>query len=208
MPPRRPRARSLLVLALATATACQAGFTTRPRVTAAPPLVTGLPVFLTPEPTIQAIEDAEARPLAIALQHDLRDILEEAGFKLAPSAEAASGVMVTLSIQKLSVIHADLFVHGAQACGVKLEIMHGASLLAFAEPDVLCVSTSAYYGELSPDAAAAMVNRVSRAPALLAVARSIRATPPPALPAPPAPPAAPASTAPPEPAPRPALPGR
>lgn len=156
-----------------------------PPVTPAPPLVVGLPIYVTPEPTILKVEDAAGRPLAVTLVHDVRDVLEEAGFKLAPSSEAAGGIVATIIIQKLSTIHADVFIHGAEACGVRLDITRGDSLLATAQPEVDCLSTSAYYGMLPRDAAVAMVNHAAHGAALIAVAETIRPPPPPPPPSPP-----------------------
>jgi hypothetical protein len=162
------------------ATGCQAGVTAASPVAPVPSLLLGLSVFLAPEPSIAKVDDPAGRPLAMALEHDVRDVLEEAGFKLAPSPEAAGGVVATLSIQHVGAIHADLFIHGAEACGVRLDITRGDSRLATAEPEVPCVSTSTYYGVLSKDAAVGLVNTVSRAAALIAVAETLH--PPPAPP--------------------------
>jgi hypothetical protein len=157
---------------------CQAGMSAAPPVAPVPPLVLGLPVFLTPEPSILKVEDPAGRPLAMALVHDVRDVLEEAGFKLAPTPEAASGIVATVVIQRIGAIHADLFIHGAQACGVRLDVMRADARLASAEPEVPCVSTSSYYGALSKDAAVGLVNTVSRAPTLIAVAETLHPPPP------------------------------
>jgi hypothetical protein len=161
------------------ATGCQAGMTTAPPVTPVPSLLLGLPVYLAPEPSIRKLEDPVGRPLAMALEHDVRDVLEEAGFKLAPSPEAAAGVVATIVIQRAGAIHTDLFIHGAQACGVQLDISRGDARLATAEPEVPCVSTSTYYGVLSKDAAVGLVNTVSHAPSLIAVAETLHPPPPP-----------------------------
>jgi hypothetical protein len=167
-------------------TSCQAGLTAAGPVTPVPSLLLGLPVFLTPEPSVGKVDDPAGRPLAMALEHDVRDVLEEAGFKLAPTPEAAAGVVATLVIQRVGAIHADLFIHGAEACGVRLDITRGDARLATAEPEVPCVSTSTYYGVLSKDAAVGLVNNVSRSSALIAVAETLR-PPPPAAAGPPAP---------------------
>jgi hypothetical protein len=158
---------------------------TTPAVAPVPPLVLGLPVYLAPEPTILKVEDAAGRPLAMALQHAVRDVLEEAGWKLVPSVDAAGGVIASLVIQHVGGIHADLFIHGAEACGVRLDITRGDALLASAEPEVECLSTSAYYGMLPKDAAVVLVNKVSHAPTLIAVAETIQPPPPPPPPMPP-----------------------
>ena len=147
--------------------------------TAVPPLVLGLPIFLTPEPSILKVEDPAGRPLTVALEHDVRDALEEAGFKLVATKEAAAGVVATIVIQRVGAIGTDLFIHGGQACGVRLEITRGDARLASAEPEVPCVSTSTYYGVLSKDAAVGLVNTVSRAPTLIAVAETLHPPPPP-----------------------------
>jgi hypothetical protein len=171
---------ALAVLVAATDLAgCQAGVSSAGPVAPVPSLLLGLPVFLSPEPSIAKVEDPAGRPLAMALEHDVRDVLEEAGFKLAPTLEAANGVAATLVIQRVGAIHADLFIHGAEACGVRLDVTRGDSRLATAEPEVPCVSTSVYYGVLSKDAAVGMVNTVSRGAALLAVAETLRPPPPP-----------------------------
>ena len=170
---------------LAALVGCQPGMSTTPAVVAVPPLVLGLPIYVTPEPNVRKVLDPVGRPLAVALVHGVRDALEEAGFKLAASADAAGGVVAIVVIQKVGAIHADLFIHGAEACGVRLEIKRGDSLLGSAEPEVECVSTSAYYGMLAKDAAIAMVNHASHAPALIAVAETTHPPPPPPPPAPP-----------------------
>ena len=168
-----------LVVTLAVLAACQPGMSTTQVVSPASPLALGLPIFLNPTPTVLKLEDPSARPLTVTLDHDVRDVLEEAGFKLVASPDAASGIVATLVIQRVGAIAADLFIHGAEACGVRLDIMRGDALLATAEPEAACVSTSAYYGMVSKDAAVAMVNVVSHAPALIAVAESLHPPPPP-----------------------------
>ena len=70
-------------LALAAASGCQPGISTTPAIAPLPPLALGLQVFLAPEPTIAQVEDPAARPLADRLHRDIRDTLEEAGFRLA-----------------------------------------------------------------------------------------------------------------------------
>lgn len=158
---------------------------TTPAVAPLPPLAVGLPVFLAPEPTIAQIEDPAARPVALTLQHHIRDTLEEAGFKLAPSPEASAGLVLSVAIGRVSAIHADLFIHGTEACGVRVDLLRAGVVLMSAEPDVACVSTSSYYGMVPKDAAVSLVNMVSHAPVLLAVAESLRvaATAPSATPA-------------------------
>ena len=120
------------------------------------------------------VDDPDGRPLAVALEHAVRDVLEEAGFKLVPAPEAAAGIVATVVIQHVRTLPTDLFIHGAEACGVRLDIMRGDALLGSAQPEVPCVSTSTYYGMLARDAAVSMVNTVSHAPALIAVAESVR----------------------------------
>ena len=152
---------------------------TTPAVAPAPPVALGLPIFLTAEPDILKVEDPVGRPLAIAVQHAVRDALEEAGFQLVATPEAANNVVATLVIQHVGAIHADLFIHGAEACGVRLDIMREDALLGSAEPDVNCISTSSYYGLLAKDSAVALVNTVSHAPTLLAVAETLNRQRPP-----------------------------
>jgi hypothetical protein len=159
--------------------ACQPGMGTTPPVSPVPSLVLGLPVFLAPTPTVLKLEDPAGRPLTMTLVHDVRDVMEEAGFKLVASPEAASGVVATVIIQRVSLLGTDLFIHGSEACGVRIDITRGDALLGTAEPEVQCVSTSAYYGMLPKDAAVSMVNTVSHAPALIAVAEAIHPQPPP-----------------------------
>jgi hypothetical protein len=178
-------------IAVTAIAACQAGMSTTPPVTPVPPLALGLPLFLTPEPQLFKVEDEAGRPVAIALQHGVRDALEEAGFKLAPSAEAAAGIVVTVVIQKALSIPTDLFIKGGQVCGVRLDIARGDALLASAPLEVQCVATSSYYGMLPKDAAVALVNVVSHAPALIAVAESLHPPPPAPTTAPPPAPVAP-----------------
>jgi hypothetical protein len=178
--------------------ACQPGLLTTPAVSPVPPLVLGLPLYLMPEPTIFKLDDPSGRPLAITLEHEVRDALEAAGFKLAPTPEAANGVVARLVIQKVSALEQDVFIKGGEACGVRLEILRGAAVLGSAEPEVQCLATSSYYGMLPKDAAITMVNKVGHAAALVAAAESLRTTtpapassasgpparPPPATPAP------------------------
>jgi hypothetical protein len=102
--------------------ACQPGLLTTPAVSPVPPLVLGLPLYLMPEPTIFKLDDPSGRPLAITLEHEVRDALEAAGFKLAPTPEAANGVVARLVIQKVSALEQDVFIKGGEACGVRLEI--------------------------------------------------------------------------------------
>ena len=163
--------------------ACQPGALTTPAVSPVAPLVLGLPVYLMPEPTIFKLDDPSGRPLAITLEHEVRDALEAAGFKLAATPEAANGVVARLVIQRVSAIEQDVFIKGGEACGVKLEILHGASLLGSAEPEVSCLATSSYYGMLPKDAAITMVNKVGHAAALIAMAESLRAPAPAPVPA-------------------------
>ncbi len=152
---------------------------TTPAVMPVPGRALGLPIYLAPEPTVVKVDDAEGRPIAMALQHSVRDVLEEAGFKLVTTADAAAGVTVRVVIQRVGIIHADLFIHGAEACGVRLDVVRGDATLASAEPEVECLSTSAYYGMLPKDAAVALVNTVSHAPALLNAAEALRSPSPP-----------------------------
>jgi hypothetical protein len=175
---RPPRALVAIVMALSGTAACQAGMSTTPSVTPLPANATGLSVFLAPEPTIVKLEDSDARPVAIALQHDIRDVLEEAGFKLAATPEAAGGVVVSLVIQRVGIIHADLFIHGSEACGVRLDVARGAAVVATAQPEVECVATSAYYGMLPKDTAVTLVNAIAHAPAVVAAADLGRLKPP------------------------------
>ncbi len=163
---------SYLPLVLAWA-ACQPGMSTTPAVTPAPPPLVGLTLFLTPEPQIGKLEIPEGRPIAVSLVHGVRDALEEAGFKLAPSADAASGMVITVSVQRISIIESDLFIKGGQACGVAIEMRRGAALVATAQPEVECLSTSPYYGMLPKDAAIAMVNKLSQSPGLASAARGL-----------------------------------
>ena len=79
----------------------------------------------------------------------------------------------------------DLFIHAFEACGVRLDIKRGEALLATAEPEVECLSTSSYYGMLPKDAAVSLVNHAAHAPTLIAVAETIHPPPPPPPPAPP-----------------------
>jgi hypothetical protein len=142
-----------------------------------PTNATGLPIFLAPEPNVVALDDAVGRPLTVALEHAVRDVLEEAGFKLVDSEDAAGGLIATLTIQRAGAIHADVFIHGAEACGVKLDIKREGALVAAGEPEAPCASTSTYYGVLAKDAAIEMINAALRAPAFVALTKSWHAPP-------------------------------
>jgi len=146
-----------------------------------PATATGLPILLAPGPTVGILDDVIGRPLTVALQHDVRDALEEAGFKLVDTEQASGGLVATLSVKRAGAIHADLFIHGAEACGVRLDITEAGRLLTKAEPDVPCVSTSTYYGMLSKDAAIGMVNLTVRSSVFAAVAASWHAAPAPSV---------------------------
>ena len=158
---------------------CQPGMSTTPPVAAAPGHALGLPVYLSPEPTVVKVEDPDGRPIAMTLEHNVRDVLEEAGFKLVTSPEAAGGLTLRLVLERVGLIHADLFIHGAQACGVRLDAVRGDTVVASAHPEVECLSTSAYYGMLPRDAAVVLVNNLSHAPSLLQVAEALRSPAPP-----------------------------
>jgi hypothetical protein len=164
--------------------ACQATAAAAPPVTPVPAAVQGLAVFVEAEPAIGTVEDAEARGLATTLLTNLRDTMTAAGLSVAPSLAAASGVYVRLRIEKVATIKADAFIHGEQACGVKLEIRRGDVVLASAEPETPCVSTSTYYGISPLEAAVSLVTAASQGARLLAAAPSLRTAIPPATPAP------------------------
>jgi hypothetical protein len=188
----RPRAAAgAAVLTIVCMTACQASLTTTPPITPVPPAAVGLALYFAPETTVAQVEDESARPLAIKLQHAVRDALEEAGFKLAATPEASGGLTVAIYISKLSNIHADLFIRGDEACGVHLNLARAGSFVVSVAPDVSCVSTSSYYGMLPKDAATSMVNALAHAPAFIAVAEGQRL----AAPKQPTPPSTPAPLA-------------
>jgi hypothetical protein len=153
------------------------GMNPPPPVAPLPATVTGLPIFLAPGPTVATLDDPVARPLTVALQHDIRDVLEEAGFKLVDSEALAGGFVATLSVQRAGRIRADMFIHGAEACGVRLDIKRAGAVIATAEPDAPCVSTSTYYGMLSKDAVITMLNVATRAPAFIAASAAWRTSP-------------------------------
>jgi hypothetical protein len=56
---------------------------------------------------------------------------------------------------------------------VAIEMRRGAALVATAQPEVECLSTSPYYGMLPKDAAIAMVNKLSQSPGLASAARGL-----------------------------------
>jgi len=168
-----------LALPLAWASGCQPGMSTTPAVAPVPQRAFGLPLYLAPEPSVLSVDDPEGRPIALTLQHAVRDVLEEAGFKLVATPADAAGVTASVVIQRVGIIHADLFIHGGEACGVRLDVVRGDTVLASARPEVDCLSTSAYYGMLPKDAAVALVNKISQAPALLSVAEALRSPSPP-----------------------------
>ena len=152
-------------LAIGLAVTSCGGINPPPPVTPLPANATGLRVFLAPGPNVAKLVDPVGRPLVVGMQHDLRDVLEESGFSVVSSPEAADGLIATLSVETAGAIHADLFIHGAEACGVHLSLARGSAVLANVEPEARCVATSAYYGLLSKDAVVAMVNLALRAPA-------------------------------------------
>jgi hypothetical protein len=160
-----------MAVAIASLSAC-ASLNPAPPVVPLPATATGLPLFLAPGPTVGAFDDPIGRPLTVALQHDVRDILEEAGFKLVDSLAAAAGLTATVSVKHGGALPGDLFLRGATACGVRLEIKALDRVVASSEPEAECVSTSTYYGVLSKDAAVEMVNAALRAPALGALAKA------------------------------------
>jgi hypothetical protein len=143
---------------------------TTPAVMPAPPSLVGLRLFLDPEPQIGKLEAPEGRPIAMSLVHGVRDALEEAGFKLAPSADAASGMVITVRVERIAIIESDLFIKGGQACGVVVELRRGPALVATTQPEVECLSTSSYYGMLPKDAAVVMVNKLAQSPGLVSAA--------------------------------------
>ncbi len=153
--------------------ACQAA-TAAPAVAPAPPVALGLLVFVEGDASIATVEDAEARPFATEIADRVRAAIHAAGLTLAPTREAASGLVLRVKIEKLSTIHADAFIHGNEACGVVLEVRRGDAVVVSAEPETPCVSTSSYYGASPEEAAATLVNFAVHAPRFVAAAQAIR----------------------------------
>ena len=166
------------MLTALTAWACQPGMSTTPAVAPVPRQAVGLAIYVPPEPVIAAVDDPDGRPIGMTLQHGLRDVFEEAGFKLAATPDVAA-LRVAVAIQRVGLIHADLFIKGAEACGVRVDILRGDTVIASAVPEAPCLSTSAYYGMLPKDAAVALVNTLTHAPALVSLAEALRTPGPP-----------------------------
>jgi hypothetical protein len=158
--------------------ACQPGALTTPAVAAIPPAAKGAPVFLPEEPTIERLDDPDARPLAMTLEHAVRDALQEAGWKVIGDQDA-SGLSLEVRIARASRIQADLFIKGAEVCGVNIVLRKGETEVAIARPESTCLSTSAYYGMVPKDAAVAMVNDLTRQASVIAAASAAASRKPP-----------------------------
>jgi hypothetical protein len=166
-------------LVLAGLVACQPGAITTPAVSPVPQVALGLPVFLVPDPVIGSVDEPEGRPIAVTFEHAVRDAAEEAGMKLVATAGDSGGVVLRVVIQRVGAIHADLFIKGSEACGVRVELVRGDAVVASAQPEVPCLSTSAYYGMLPKDAAVTLVNAITRDPSFLKMAEHLREPAPP-----------------------------